>query len=488
MSFYQQIHGWVAKQAAELAPGSRLPTDAELARSWKVSTRTIRRVMDRLKHEGVVERISGKGTFTVAESTPPPLPQPQRSSAQRLAQQLTDSIATGELRIGEALPQVKNVCVRYHISEKTVGEAYHILMQRGLVKKIGRRFFVGGVEFVDHTRLNREIVICAPDTHSFQTVFYGDTLSEAYRRLEKELRSFRCSFRFETAARMSTLIPQWTTRKSWPMACIFWRTDTERFNRFAPLLRSAVMPGSSAAGSVLLWDFATMDSDTVVPRGMFGVSRGNITTSQARTVARYCASQPRKRVVLLVDGQEVAHDFRNGYMRYHKTLYEIMRTSGSSVPVSQVVVDTEKNVDADTLLTTALGEDEGYLSYLNAKYKTEVTRADFDKSLMVVRRVHEVITQFGSDALWLVTSDRLAAALQDALQKSGIAIARDVSLLSLENDPQWLHRSLSACAPDYDRIGYLMAHAILGDIPLQRTGRGFIRIEVPLIERQTTPQ
>lgn len=48
------------------APGSRLPTEQELARAWAVSVSTIRRAMDDLVEEDLVVRRQGAGTFVRA--------------------------------------------------------------------------------------------------------------------------------------------------------------------------------------------------------------------------------------------------------------------------------------------------------------------------------------------------------------------------------------------------------------------------------------
>jgi len=46
---------------------------------------------------------------------------------------------------------------------------------------------------------------------------------------------------------------------------------------------------------------------------------------------------------------------------------------------------------------------------------------------------------------------------------------------------------ISACATDRSMIGYLLAHAMVGDIPVARTTKGFIRTNVRAFERLTTP-
>jgi DNA-binding LacI/PurR family transcriptional regulator len=105
----------------------------------------------------------------------------------------------------------------------------------------------------------------------------------------------------------------------------------------------------------------------------------------------------------------------------------------------------------------------------------------------IVNNAAEAVAARPDPALWLMTTDRLAPQTLQALHRFGIGISQEAALVSLENNTAFFHHNISACAPDFNRIGYLMAHALLGDIPLNKSLRNFIRFEVPIIHRQTTP-
>lgn len=89
--------------------------------------------------------------------------------------------------------------------------------------------------------------------------------------------------------------------------------------------------------------------------------------------------------------------------------------------------------------------------------------------------------------LWICRFDDQA---QEALQwaeQNRVAVPRDMAILSLENRPKFYHLGISSCTFDWESVGYLMAHAIIGDVPLAQTSRGFIKTRAVVLERGTTP-
>jgi DNA-binding LacI/PurR family transcriptional regulator len=80
----------------------------------------------------------------------------------------------------------------------------------------------------------------------------------------------------------------------------------------------------------------------------------------------------------------------------------------------------------------------------------------------------------------------LAADALGWLERQGIPVPDRVQVVAFDNDPDYHSLGITSCLPDWEGIGYLMAHALIRDFPVERTRLGYIRMRALLLERETT--
>jgi GntR family transcriptional regulator of arabinose operon len=68
-------------ESGALAPGTRLPSEAELTRRFGVSRGTVRQALANLRQQGLVEAVAGRGSFVRRPAPSPPGPAGERSRA-----------------------------------------------------------------------------------------------------------------------------------------------------------------------------------------------------------------------------------------------------------------------------------------------------------------------------------------------------------------------------------------------------------------------
>jgi DNA-binding LacI/PurR family transcriptional regulator len=168
----------------------------------------------------------------------------------------------------------------------------------------------------------------------------------------------------------------------------------------------------------------------------------------------------------------------------------VLQHARQPVLIHQALIHTDPGATPERIVEHTKKRYQGYIDYLQEKYENVIrkqTRDVFD-SLHVCATYEKLVKRFGKNVLWLCTRDSLAEPALEALRRMGVKVPDEISLMTLENAPQHYHLGVSACTPDYELVGYLMAHAIIGDMPIKKTRYGYLRMPCPVTERSTTPR
>jgi DNA-binding transcriptional regulator YhcF (GntR family) len=299
-----ELEKWLDKYLRYVRPGTRLPTDNELALKFDVSSSTAKRITVRLAGRGKVVRIPGKGTFSpkgaeIAEQVTLEVP---RTSSERLAETLLRMIHKGELISGDQLPQFKYLCLQYHLTPSTVTKAFRLLEKSGHAIKIGKTYWVGsGYNRLLPTR-RREILFLAHGVKDPSVLLTNSYCAEAYPKMERELVRHNFFIRYATSDRLQELGRKWIARGILPAGIILSHdadcggTWEEMEDRVIPRLLGIFRKAGSNAPVLF-------DNIGIQPSGLHSEKThwGHIGTAMVRTLAAYIAKHRYPFVTVFLD-------------------------------------------------------------------------------------------------------------------------------------------------------------------------------------------
>lgn len=116
----------------DLKPGSLLPSESALCTEFQVARNTVRRALDQLAAEGLIEVHPGRGRLVAMPGT-----QGQTvPSYRKIAGDLRHMVESGELAPGDALPSEAELSETYGVSRGTARHALAELEGAGLVEAV----------------------------------------------------------------------------------------------------------------------------------------------------------------------------------------------------------------------------------------------------------------------------------------------------------------------------------------------------------------
>ncbi|HEY8474311.1 MAG TPA: GntR family transcriptional regulator [Natronosporangium sp.] len=126
--------------SGEFSPGSTLPSEAALCDEYGVARNTLRRALDQLTEERLIEVRPGRGRVVVTSPDAAGRALPRYVA---IAEDLRSQIESGQLRPGEALPSEATLAKRYGVARGTARQALAELAGAGLVAAVhGKGWYV----------------------------------------------------------------------------------------------------------------------------------------------------------------------------------------------------------------------------------------------------------------------------------------------------------------------------------------------------------
>lgn len=480
----QEFQQWILAEIAGLPPDSCLPPDRELSAQWGLSTITIQRVLAKLRDEGKVIRIPGKGTFTpnldrvgmtalqVKTGTL------RESSVEHLVTSLVRLISEGVYRKGKSLPPVKFVRNQFKVSSETVTTAYQRLEQLGYVEKVGKSYWVGRLDQLMAQPAQQEVFLLRFGADDFQNLFNSDPIALAFQKMERELYNAGFFLHPEKAENLLSHARDWTASGRYPAGIVFYAVTPaqlpflrEFFHKYGPSIKKRVR--------VLVHGLYGDLSELTRHAQVF--LRGNVDTEKARVLAYYLLNQGYRAANFCIDEEDIS-----GFIDMRFFL-KIALSVKNVVPDFDFRFVIRPMPGSSRRLSFNDNLDDSYRAYLRSKYPN----ATLDN---LENQVHFSPDAFAACAahldarIWIFFRDQMAAEAMDWLKRHGKSVPQDVAIAGFQNDPRFYHLGISTCGPDWDNMGYVMAHAIIGDIKVAKSRRGFVKVRCHMVEKLTTPR
>jgi DNA-binding transcriptional regulator YhcF (GntR family) len=470
---------WTAEQLRRLQPGQKLPSDREISKRLGLSERVIRSVLKEYAARGLLERRRGSGTFIPKkrEGGLPPI-QGRSTASEDIAAQIHGLIARGELERGSPLPPIKVTCINYHVTPATVIGAYRLLAARRIVTKIGKKYFVGAFALPSRSKSPKNVIFFDLGETGFDKIMSRAGMFPAYVKMERELVNYGYTLRYASREYFSELLMAHGNPAGIGGLVTGWMNRSELTENLSDIVKlGRRLP--SPRPPVLLFSEAPSCS---LPEETLLLCRGNFLTVWARTLAAYLSARGRTEIAIFSDfARKGAWSLNTSF----KLIPELLRLNRDTR--FTLIVKYPNGTRHPHLFLESIwhAERRRTMEKVLNKYDN-IPLGDIERSIRIVGNNEEVFDKLDDYTTWLFDHDGDAVDALQHCRRRGIDVPHRRMLIGFENDPAYLRHGLSTCVVDSDRIGYLMAHALIGDIPVARTTKGYLRPAAMILERHTT--
>lgn len=480
---------WVEKTIADPASGSRLPTIRQLSRDFGLSESTVHKCLRACINDGRLTAIRGRGLFITSRMPQPvgPAPRSGTSSSLSIADALMEDIAAGKLKHGEALPAVKLLSRQFKAGQASVTDAYRILQQRGLVRRVGKKFWVGGLQSIRDFGA-RSTVVCLNFSEGDPTDLTSNSeILHAFEFMEDELHNHRLSMRFEDSGRMAVFFRPRALQKTDIARFVITGVTSARLQTLFPQIRSLETFLSRSGKRILVCgQHSDKGTERRLPKYTDYFCHGTIITNVVRTAAEYCFRKGFQNVVLVHRETENNTKDMRFYLRFISEL--LVRNPNADITFLIRPLHGDTSPEQVFRRTPAYRQHKHfeYLEGLLSKY-APYTLHDLHKRIRLGPTVNDLLSHAPRGAVWICREAAIACAVDDWCTAHRIPVPSEAAILCFEKEPSLHFRGIAACIPDWRTIGYILAHSLIGDIPLRKSRKGFLRTPAVLYERRTMP-
>ncbi|MBD3243761.1 MAG: GntR family transcriptional regulator [Chitinivibrionales bacterium] len=475
------LRRWLLATIARAGPGARLPSDMRLAGRFDLSRGTVAATVKELVRDGRLVRRRGSGTFV------PPLAQPQadpgpllpvRSAVDRLVDRLQTMLADGTVRRGQSLPSIKYLTHQYHVSRRTVIDAYRCLADRGLIVKVGKSFWNQSPSDMVVPPGRKEVFLFVRNRDELSRVFVEGPYAASLRVMEDLLAAHGYVVRYSFYERLAALCRRW--RLDPPHGLFFCKADKEEHALLTRLVRPLQIRHGAHLSILMEWEPKDI---ALVPRPFRHVSRLDMTLTLTKACADYVLRSGLQAGDFVIRQEDFYHEGIRSILLYdflwmRAEIKRLIPSFDYRLVVIKARPDYTKRGFFATADIPALEKAAGWY--------TPVSGATLERETVFVDAAEQCTPPRRDGLLYFVQHDRDAATILDQLSRSGITPPHGAVLLSADNDPAYYHYGISRCEVDWQGIGHLLAHALIGDRPVPLKRDRLLAVQARVLVKMTS--
>lgn len=284
---------------------------------------------------------------------------------------------------------------------------------------------------------------------------------------------------WETLAHYPRLKKHWQKSRQWPHGILFSNAASASMIESVFRMIRDIRHNLSDDGPRIL----VVGNHPQRPiRGLDWFCPGHIVTAFSRQLARHLFEKRIHKAALFFDEHAFAAREIIAFSRFWTEAVELDTNFRFRAVVNPKAKGTAPQ-DFWNLLTQQIPET--HLVNLLSKYRKTPEKAMTD-SLCMVAQFEDAYRDHLDCGLWFFPRASEALHALQWCRRHRIKVPEQISIITHENHPSILEEGISVCGPNFDSIGYLLAHALIGDIVLEKTSKGFVQAQSLFLHRLTS--
>lgn len=493
-------------QNGEFPSGSRLPTIRKIASLFEISLRTANLVLRDLEKQGLIETRIRQGAYVRAGASPrrigkEPALAPAKSRTEEIVDNLAEQISHGDLKTGEYLPLRKTLKFRFGASSVTINRVLDLAEKRRLILRKGTRYVAGSGPVSDFGTRQRVYTIPAWSIRNKRGYHEHVVRKNFIPEFEKELSRHGISFvgprGRENVKRKGIAVPTGSN------ACgYFYHWSLSIVNGLVDGSESRLEKEFSRVNSMgipfVFFNCATIHNAfprfSLLPyRNIFALGADNRMAGE-QTASYLEILGHRKIAYFTLRAEEWADQRMEGLVR------GIQGAPGGSGEVrhfraslSDRKFNPFHNLTGPEILrnvaefTKRISAGRQFHSHRAARQLAAhaFTQLNIDWLQARLEPLFEEALGHEDITAWATSDSTLGLPALRFLQAKGVNAPGKISLIALDDDQVLSEHAITGCDFQADRMGYLAAHCILGDIPVRRSRLGVVECPPRIVERGT---